>query len=813
MRRPVVRVRRGRRAMRLPAPSLCAVLLATTLLFGEEPQVSPEGGPTIESLAVDGNQNLSSEAFFRLTTLKVGDPYDEAVLKREFRRLWDRKMFDDLALETRDGEKGKIVIFHVAERPRLNSIEYEKNKVVTETQIEEQLTERNISLRIGSPVDYKAIQDAAEVVRGVLGSKGFLEPTVEAELVPVDAANLALTFKIDPGRKTRLRSLDFEGNTVFTDGQLRGALKLTEEYHWWKMWGWKKALHHPQKLEEDLRQVEAIYKNRGYLDVDLGAPRVTIEEGKPTKNPSKRKRWVRVVVPIVEGVSYRVGKVSVEGNKVFTEPQIRQRIPLVEGQVFDYSLLQAATQKLELDYGERGYYRVSTSRDIKRHDGNIADLHLKIDEDRKFFIDRIEFVGNTTTRDYVLRRELGVGEEELFNLKRFRLGLRKINQLGYFQMTREPEIVPVPGENRVRITVEGQEQSRNEVQVGGGYSGVEGAFFAGSFSTRNFLGRGQVLSAQLQIGGTSNTYALSFQDPWFLGKPWIFGASIFRRDIDYIGSTQKGQGGTVSIGRRLGDFTSLTLTYLIEEVSFKQVGFPESVSTTSSVRPVFSYDTRNNFIRPSAGAQLVASLEFAGGNFLGGDNYFFKPILEGTYYLPSFGRTFVGMHGEIGYVDDFGDRRVPTFERFFLGGERSLRIFSSRSVSPIDDGRYPRAEPRGGRRDRPFVNPLDPQGDEIDELDPLIFIGGNKYLQFNVEYVLPGPGDSPVEVALFLDAGNAWTNKQGYNINDLRMDAGVEVRFYLPIFGAPLRLIYGWNLDPKPYEDDSEFIFSIGTTF
>jgi outer membrane protein insertion porin family len=803
-----------RRGAGSPAPGRCwaaAALAAAGLLL--PPPARAQEGPIVEELAVDGNQTLSSEAFFRLISLKVGDPYDEDAIRKEFRRLWDRGLFDDLRVEARDGRAGKIVIFHVKERRRLNSIDYEKNKAVSETQIEEQLTQRDISLRIGSPVDYRAIQDTVEVIRGVLGAKGFLDPKVDYVLHEVDPGTLALTFQIRPGRKTRLKELNFSGNTVYSDRKLRSTLKLTKEYKWWKLWGRSKTLYHPQKLDEDLRSVEDLYANNGYIDARVKAPLVAVKEGKPTKNPDKRKRWVAVDVPLTEGPQYRVGELRIEGNTIFTDDEILAWIPLKEGQVFNSGALKAGTSRVELAYGERGHFFVSTNRLIERKEGNVADATIRIDEDKKYFVDRIEFVGNTNTRDYVLRREMGVQEEELFDLKKFRLGLRKIAQLGYFQLTREPQITPVPGENRVQITIEGVEQGHRELQVGGGF-GPDGASFYGVLSDRNFLGRGLTLSTRLQIGAANDTFSVAFTDPWFLGKPWIFGASLFQTTSDFIGFERDGRGYGLSIGKRVGDFSSFSIAYLWEEVTFDQSPpFEDQTTRTSSIRPVYTYDTRNNFFRPTRGFRFVGSVEVAGGP-LGGDNFFWKPILEATKYIPTGrGRTYFGVRGEIGYVDDFDGRAVPIFERFFLGGERTLRVFPTRSVSPIDDGNPPFPRERGRRRVREYINPLDPLGNIIDPNDPLTFVGGNKYLLFNLEYVIPGPGESPIELALFFDAGNAWKNNETYDLADLRKDAGIELRFYLPVFGAPIRLIYGWILDPKPYEQESDFIFSIGTTF
>src|SRR2546425_4708839 len=312
------------------------------------------------------------------------------------------------------------------------------------------------------------------------------------------------------------------------------------------------------------------------------------------------------------------------------------RVPLRPGLVFNDSALKFGTKRLEEDYGERGYFYVSIDPRVEKHD-HVADLTLAITEDKKYFVNRIEFSGNTTTRDGVLRREMPLIEEDLFNVRRMRLGLRKIAQLGYFQVGDDPAVKPKGDTDRVDVQVQGTESSRNEIQVGGGVSGLEGGFFQASYSTRNFLGRGEILSTYIQTGARANRYSINFTEPWFLGRPWTLGFSLFRRQTLFTGFTQNDSGGSVSVGRLIGAFSRFDVAYGYDLIDLltSQVGFPVNrrISTTSSMTTLYSVDTRNNFFRPTRGYRLIGSYEFAGGP-LGGDNYLTKPRIDPTPYLP-----------------------------------------------------------------------------------------------------------------------------------------------------------------------------------
>jgi outer membrane protein insertion porin family len=947
-----------------------------------QPAAGRAGGGVIGKIFVDGNVRVSDSAFFNNLKIKPGDPFDERGIHEEYRRLWDLALFDDIIVESRQRAPGVFdLIFHVQDRPLINGVAFVGMKAVTETNILEVLGKAKAEVRRGQPVDFSTLRRAEAAIEQLLAEKGFLEARVRATLTPITHGQREVTFHIREGAKTKIKTIDFTGNTVYGDRRLRKMLKLTRQAFWLTSWASSKVLYHPAKFDQDAEGIRTAYRSLGYLDVVIKPEIVELAGGKkqgrgdageaggmeagdeedafweppPAPPPpppgetekERRKRvkaeikereesqkrprkWVRLTVPIEEGPQYRVGTIAVLGNTVFTTPEIMARLPLRSGSVFNDSALKFAAKRIEEDYGERGYFYVSLNPQIEKRE-RLADVRLEITEDRKYFVDRIEFAGNTNTRDGVLRREIPLAEEDLFNVRRLRLGIRKIAQLGYWQVGDDPAVKPLGGSDRVDIEVQGIESNRNEIQVGGGVSGLEGGFFQASYATRNFLGRGEILSTYVQTGARANRYSLNFTEPWFLGKPWTLGFSLFRRDTDYVGFRQHGSGGTLVLGRLLSHFSRFDLAYGYEQIDFlpTQAGLGVATrSSTSSITSIYSIDTRNNFFRPTRGFRVQTSFEYAGG-VLGGDNWFVKPRLDATLYLPGFSRRhYIGLNASYSYVAPTGGRVVPFFERFYLGGERSLRVFRTREVSPVrrdidinqngfidapedrlPNGVFDPCEDLNGNgvqdtneldRGNCLLDPtedlnnnglldtedlngnglldpgedangngvldsedsntngqLDPGEDQPDGFDssgnPLwtafcpaddlnmngvqdpgetdngncrldfgedtngdgafgtVFPGGNKFLLFNAEYAMPL--SDAAEFVLFYDAGSAFDDGERVTLDGMRSDYGVEMRFYLPVFQAPLRLIYGFIQNPRRGEDSSSFLFSIGSTF
>jgi len=862
-----------------------AILLAILLTAVSSPARAEPG--KIDKIQFFGLVRMTDEAAKHAFGLTEGDVYSPTVLQGRFRALWRLGLFDDIRIEAEDGpEGGKIVVVTVQERPVLTAVTYGDNPVLNRTQIEDRLKEREIKLPLGKAIDMKVIGDAAAAIRDYLAEKGHLDSKVGVEVRPVTETTKAVHFDIVPGGKTRIRKIRFEGNELYSDKKLRKQLKITEARRWW--WPWSgKNLYHPLKWDQDSSNIRTLYQDAGYLDVRLKAPilefggkgaaepvRVVEDADLPTiedflpeeddvdvsqltpKQLEKRaarlakqrkaaekkvakarrkarpetKRWVDLTVPVIEGERYSTGEVVIEGNEVFTDEQLRALVPLREGDVLRNNWLEAAVDAISRRYEDRGHLYADVTRQIRRRpDEPVADITVQIVEDQPYYVDSIEFSGNTSTQDRVLRREVLIDEGALFNRTRIDLSRRKINQLGYVESPDEPVIEPIQGENRVRVRYPVEEKGRNEIQVGGGYSGFDGAFFTGVYSTRNFLGRGQVLSVAMQIGGRSSRYQISFQEPWFLNRPIALGFNLFRRDVDYgVSLKSTSRGGGVLIGKRLSTFGDIRLAYSYEAVKTNSFALTvggntqlrEASNKISSLTPTYSFDSVNNPYRPTRGQQFIASVQVAGGP-LGGDTSFLKGILQYTKYRKFLGRTYFAVHGEGGMVREWADgtednsasiNGIPRYQRFWLGGDtQGPRVFDTRTITPL---RYVVLDPDTGG----IVDVLgDPRGRPVSDFlntgntAAIIEVGGDRYFLFQSEVVYPF--SEQAELAFFLDAGDSLFEDQSLGFDTARVSGGVELRFHLPVFPVPLRLIYGWPIRKLERDRTSSFTFSIGRSF
>ena len=417
------------------------------------------------------------------------------------------------------------------------------------------------------------------------------------------------------------------------------------------------------------------------------------------------------------------------------------------------------------------------------------------------------------TRDKVIRREFALDEGDVFDMEAVKRSITKIQQLGYFKMTEEPRFSPLPEDKKVDVVIKGQETSRNEIQFGAGYSGFDGFFGQFSFQTRNFLGRGEIIGASAQLGKVSNFFDLSYTVPWFMDRNQSVGAAIFRRNVDYLSQEEKRLGGSLFYAKGLTLFDSVSMLYAYEDITANfpvrsaptppgqpepPQKFTETTGTTSSLTPAYRYDSRNDPFDPTRGFRLSASVQVA-PSFLGGTSDFIKAIGGSTIYLPvRLPRgAIVALNMEVGYVAALNQIDIPIFERFQLGGEQSLRGFQQGAAVPVDPDTF-----------QVFTDPFGR------------ILGGNKFFVFNVEYQFLTIG--PAKLLAFFDVGQNYYDTQNVGIGNVRASAGAELRIFLPIFQAPLRFIYAFNLHPITPVDQfgfpisylaekpSGFTFSIG---
>ncbi len=785
--------------------------------LGEEPPEPAEpsahdvlaNAPIVERVEILRNQYLQSETLAYYVSTKPGDRFDEIRLREDFRRLWETGFLDDLLLDVRDGANGKIVSFVVRERKRIQIVDYRGSKALTTTNIEDELKKHDAVVRMDSFYDPGKARKVEAIILGMLKEKGRAFASVKHETKNVGGAGLQLSFIVDDGPKTKVKAISFEGNSVYSDGKLRGRMKKIKQAGFRNL-SWLKgnAKFTEEKWSEDQESLRDFYLDNGYVTATVGQPKLTYSDGKSGLFKKKPIKWLHVEIPVSEGDQYRVGEIKFEGLTVFKEEGLRPIFKLQPGDIYRDSRLKKGYEKLRDIYGSQGYFQMTGFTKRKPDpEKKIVDITLTMEEDKRYYVGKIIFTGNDSTRDKVIRREVYMNEGDVFNTEALKTSIRRMNQLGYFKpMEAPPEFSQSElGEDKLDLTFKVEEQNRNQFTFGGGVSGLEGTFINGSFSTANFLGLGETFQVSLQSGKRTKNYQVSITEPYFLDRPITAGFDVFKRKItfesfgNFVGYTQEGTGGSFTTGFPLGRFTRMFLNYGFEVVKIS--GLSSSVSTpgSSNTRPVFDpflfggetnrresritpsfiLNTVDNPFTPRSGKKYSATLQFVGGP-LGGTVDFIRPTLEGVWYIPHWKKTALGLRADFGYIRPFGDTsRLPYYQRYFLGGETQIRGYNIRTVGPIDS-----------------VNRS---------------LGGNKYMLFNAEYYYDVFG--PLRVLLFFDAGQAFLEDERMNFRQLRTSTGAEMRFIMPVINVPFRLIYAWNPNRDPFQPRTTFKFAVGTTF
>lgn len=794
---------------------LVRILLLTALLaVAAQAQQAPLEGPPpqpgdlIERIDIEGNASVASDTIRVYLGLTPGQPYLPDQIQRNFANLWQTGLFDDIRIEAvRSAAGGVIVRVTVSERPRIGAVEFRGNKELTVAKVQEALDNAGIDVHIGSTVEQTLIRRAAEAISSAYAEGGFegvvVDPILEDMISPNEKR---VVFQINEGIKARIADIDFTGNERFSDRRLRGAMKEIKESNLYTRLR-KRDLYIPSKFEAELENVRNLYRDYGYKDVAIGEVQVGQTEG--------RKPRVTLTIPITEGDIHTFGSVSVEGNSVFEDDMIVGNWPLQEGDTLSRAPIQDRIEFFEELYRRRGYIYAYINPEYTERDGNVVDVKINVYEGDQFRLGRLEFVGNSATRDKVLRREIYLHEGDILDMETFRASIYKLGQLGYFKVTENPDFRVNPETKTVDITISGAEEGRNEVQFGGGYSETYGFFGTFQFSTRNLLGTGTGLGLAYQRGRNQDFFSFNYSNPWFLDKPQSFGVSLFSRATNYpdsVGFDTEGVGGSLAYGFRTGRYQTMSMLYSYEdrEDSYAFVEAPDDngnvplpdvadfAFVTSAFIPSYRYDSRDNPYDTMRGTRGSLSLAYAGGP-LGGTLNFIKPVANYARFFPLSRRSAVSFNVEAGIiyplddsdecVDDLADQAgttlplcVPMSERFRVGGETSVRGFQFSSIGPRETFR----------------------GQQI-------FGGGHKFNVFNLEYVYRI--NDPLRLVLFADAGNAYGRDDDWDPTDLRYSMGAEMRLFLPVFQFPLRFIYSFNPDEREGDRFETFQFSVGNTF
>ncbi len=803
----------------------------------------------IVGIVIHGNRRIPADTVKARIFSKVGDVYDAAAIERDFNALWNTGYFEDIRFEREQSAKGWILHIYLKERPTIREINYTGLNAVSTSDVLDRFKDRKVGLSVENQYDPTKIKKAEVTLKQLLSEHGRQFATIRTEVRPIPPNAVGITFVVREGPKVKVGRIRFRGNKHVNDRTLRAAMKNLKPIgipHSIFLENLFSKTYDATKLEEDTERVRAEFQNRGYFKVLVDDPKTEIHDTGhagfhvPGLQPGLGKS-VDITMPIEEGDRYRLGKITFIHNKAISNAAaLRSLFPMKDGEIFSREKVAKGLENLRKAYGEAGYINFTSVPDTKFDDEKkIVNLEIDVDEGKQFYVRRIEFQGNTTTRDKVIRREIALEEGQIYNSRYWELSLLRLNQLGYFeqlkpddQNTTERHLDEKAG--TVDLTLKVHEKGKNSIGLQGGVSGLAGAFVGINYSTNNFLGLGETLSVSASIGAFERDVMFGFTEPYLFDRPIQAGFNVYLRKTNFNEARQYALASGQNLNlpsaylQNLQDYSqsstgfSLTLSYplhrsfkrlgisysfdrssllavsaasklLFDNINFSGISGPNALNgiVTSKITPSFTINTLDAAYAPHHGKSLFIGGEFAG---LGGTVHTIRPIVQYKQFFPmQKRRNALGYNVQASFITGFAGVVAPPFERAYLGGENDIRGFDFRTISPIaylpsaqtvqlknPDGTF---VPRIPTTPCNTATPQTTAGTCVNIPVPylqLVTPGGDLSVNANAEYRITIAG--PVAIAPFVDAGiDPIVRTSQLQVNSTQFNNLVSTEFGCPI--------------------------------
>lgn len=726
--------------------------------------------PLVRSVAVEGNSRIDTGAILRHVSTQVGDRYDEKRLREDIKAIYRMGYFDDVRVYAGRAEDGKRVVFQVKEKAIINQVSITGTDELKEKEVREVVT-----VAPNTIVNERKVKESAAAIRRLYKEKGFSHTTVTSRITKVQNGRVNVEFAIKEGKKLYITSIVFQGNKAFDDDDLKEVIETSEKGFF--SWLTESGILRRDVLEQDAARLAAFYHNHGFVDARVGTPEVR-----------ERKDGLEVIFPVAEGRRYKVGAVRLDGDLIEPAAKLLAGLALPRQEAFSRKVLHDDITRLTDFYANRGYaYADVLPRIDKDEAAGVVNVTLRIEKNMLVHVNRIVIKGNTRTRDKVIRRQMRIKEQEIFNAAALRKSSKRLRRLDYFEDVQiSPE--PAAGDDLLDIVVRVKEKPTGTFSIGAGYSSVDDFMFMGEISQDNFMGKGQRLALQADISGSGTRYNFSFTEPNLSDSDLLFGVDLYKWSREYDDYTKDSTGFALRFGHPLWNRWYLSWSYGYDHTNLTDLDYANlssairdslDINVTSYVRVGLSRDTRNHRYAPTKGSIHAVELKYAGGP-LGGDSWFTKVKGSTSWYFPFFWKTTLHLKAAAGFVTENTGGELPVYEKFYLGGMNTIRGFKNGQISPRD--------------------PL--TGDRI---------GGAKMWFINEEIIFPLLEENGLLGVVFLDAGNVYDTSDNWDFSRLKRSVGLGLRWLSPL--GPLRLEWGYNLDPVGDEDRSNWDFSIGGSF
>jgi outer membrane protein insertion porin family len=734
----------------------------------------------VRDIRLEGIQRVEAGTVFSYLPVKVGETMTDEKAAQAIRALFATSLFRDVRIEV----EGNVLVVVVDERPAIAQIDFVGMKEFPPDQVRKALRENGIAE--GRTFDKAVIDQSEQEIKRQYLTRGRYGVTVTTTVTPLDRNRVSINFTVDEGEVAKIRSINIVGNRVFTEKELLDLMTL--QTPGWLSWYTKNDQYSRQKLSGDLETIRSWYLNRGYLDFNIESTQVSI-------TPDKRD--IYITINVAEGEKYMVRDVQLGGQLLLPEAELARLITLKPGEPFSREKLAESTKKISERLGDEGYAFANANAvpDVDKDKRTVA-FTIMVDPGRRVYVRRINVVGNTKTRDEVVRRELRQLEGAFYDAQKLQLSKRRVDRLNYFAEV-DLDTEPVAGStDQVDVNLKVKEKPTGNLLFGVGFSSSDGLVLQASVNQQNVFGSGNSVSIAANTSSVNRNIGLSYTDPYFTIDGLSAGFDIYDRRFDaqelnlgnYI---TESLGAGVRIGYPVTELDRINFGLTVEQTKIETfdnspqrfIDFVNQngnepmalITTTSWVR-----DRRDSAIWPTNGTLQRATAEITLPVL---DLRYYKLGYQLGWYYPLTSDFTLFLNGELGYGGGYDDKQLPFFKSFYAGGPSSVRGYEQSTLGPRD------------------VNGV---------------LGGSRKVVGNAEILFPVPGlrqDRSARLGLFFDVGQVWLDQSPFTLSDLQMRYSTGLVFSWNSPFGPLKLSIAQPLNEQPGDQIQKFQFVFGQTF
>jgi outer membrane protein insertion porin family len=733
----------------------------------------------VDDIKVEGTKKVEAEAVLEKLTIKKGATLDNITLRNDIKAIYEMKYFENVEAHQEIKSGKNLLVIKIKEKPIISAIKFEGNDEIGDDDLKEQIKTKEYNI-----LDVNTIKSDIQLLQKHYEEKGYYLATADYDLVKNEQGSLDLVFKVKEFDKVRVKKIMFLGNSEIEDKDLKGFMQTQEESLFSGISG--SGNFKEFNFQTDIERLKYLYKTKGYLQINIGNPQITVSED---------KKWIFITIKVKEGPKFTVNSIFYNGELLFTEGEMKDNAKLSPGDTYSEEKLRQDIQMLTEMYQDKGYAFANVLRTLQIVPGeNKVDINYSFEKGNIAYFGKVIIKGNSKTRDKVIRRELRVHEGMMYSGSLLRRSKENVNRLGFFEPTSVifNTVSPRGKDNVLDVEISVKERQTGQISLGAGYSTATQGFFQASIAQNNFRGLGQNLNLNVSVSEVQKTYNLGFTEPYFMDSLWTAGADIYKTQNALLSSfSSERWGGDIRVGYPIAEYARAFLTLRHEFTNIDGVRNPTidpdlENGVAATLKTSIRYDKRNNAFEPTKGFWGNFSVEYAG---LYGEQEWLKGSLEARLYKPVYEEFILRTRFLTEKLMKTTSRDLPRTEKFQMGGSRNMRGYAFEAIGPT-------------------ITAVD----ETTNQSRVFNSGGLLSVLTTFELEHPLIKEAGLKWVLFYDAGNVFEDAGGLNGEyPLRQDYGFGFRWFSPI--GVLRFEFGYPIDPEEGQEGQQFHFDIGQLF